>query len=272
MNIPRKIILEKRGNKMKIQKALSSLICIILLLSVIATHVMASGEAKNWYIVKKGAGCSPDFPCDSEALLEYNAICIDAEAANSGEKIIYLTFDAGYENGNIERILDVLREKDVPAAFFILSNLINKSTDIVKRMADEGHLLCNHTKNHKDMTTLTDTEMQKNLEALEELCLQKVGAEMSKIFRFPEGKYSEEKLLLLKKLGYRTAFWSTAYDDWDNLRQPSEDVAMKKLIGQTHPGAIFLLHPTSETNAKILPKLIDYWRNEGYTFGRIDEM
>ncbi len=257
---------------MKIKKITSAVICAILLLSVLSTSVIAHSSAKSWYIIKRGEGNTPDFPCDTASLLEYNAICINNEASKKGEKIIYLTFDAGYENGNIAKILDVLKAKDVPAAFFILSNLINKSPDIVKRMADEGHLICNHTKNHKDMTTLTDIEMQRNLEALESLCKESIGVEMSRVFRFPEGKYNEEKLSLLKKLGYRTVFWSAAYDDWDNNRQPDEETAIKKLKDQTHPGAIFLLHPTSETNARILPRLIDYWRSEGYSFGIINEI
>lgn len=253
---------------------LHRIICFVIVILLISSNCISAmaASAQNWYFSKKGNEKAPSFPMTAEQLGEYNAICIDNNAYTSGEKVIYLTFDAGYENGNIAKILDILREKNVSAAFFILSNLIFKEPELVKRMADDGHIVCNHTSKHKDMTSLTDEEMLADLGRVEALCKENTGVSMAKIFRFPEGRYNEEKLALLCKYGYRTVFWSAAHADWDNAHQPSAEGALEKLKSQTHPGAIFLLHPTSETNAAILSELIDYWRGEGYSFGRLDEI
>ena len=131
--------------------------------------------------------------------------------------------------------------------------------------------MCNHTKNHKNICTMTDKEALENLRALEMLYEEKTGREMAKFFRFPEGRYSLEKLKLLKEQGYTTVFWSLAYDDWDDARQPSAKAAIKKLLSRTQDGEIILLHPTSSTNAEILGTLIDEWRKMGYSFARLDE-
>lgn len=264
--------INKRKNKQR--GRLGSVVClavVMLLISCTCVSVIAA-PTQNWYFGKKGNSEAPSFPMSPGELEKYNAVCIDSKAYERGEKIIYLTFDAGYENGNVVRILDVLQDKNVSAAFFILSNLIIKEPELVKRMAADGHLVCNHTSKHKDMTTLSDEEMMADLGRVETLCKERTGVSMAKIFRFPEGRYSEEKLALLRDMGYRTVFWSAAHADWDNAHQPSADAALKKLKEQTHPGAVFLLHPTSATNAAILSELIDYWRNDGYTFGRIDEI
>ena len=139
-------------------------------------------------------------------------------------------------------------------------------------MAVEGHLVCNHTKNHKDLTSASEEEIAKDLFALEEIYKENTGYEMAKYFRFPEGKYSVEALKCVQKLGYKTIFWSFGYDDWDNCRQPSKERAIKKILDNTHNGAVILLHPTSATNAKILPTLIKAWRDMGYEFGTLDEL
>jgi len=244
----------------------------LIVVSVMTFNITANAaSAENWYIVKK-ANSIPSFPETSKYLREHSCYFIDEASSESGEKRLYLTFDAGYENGNVEGILDVLSEKHVKGAFFVLSNLIRKNTELVKRMAEDGHLVCNHTKNHKDMTTLTSAEMKDNLEALEALYADYTGYEMSKYFRYPEGRYSLDTVNTAEDLGYKTFFWSAAYADWDNQRQPSTDAAKRALLSQTHPGAIILLHPTSETNLRVLPELIDEWRAMGYTFGTLDEI
>lgn len=256
---------------MKICKAISLALSVFLCIQILSTSIYADNKAISWYI-KKNPGFAPTFPSNTDFIDENGGYYIDKRANECGEKVIYLTFDAGYENGNVAKILDVLKEQKVPGAFFILSNIIIKNTELVKRMHEEGHLVCNHTKNHKDMTTLTEIEMEKNLEALEALYEEKTGYQMTKYFRFPEGKYSEDRLALCSRLGYKTFFWSAAYDDWDNSRQMSNTKAIKKIITQTHPGAIILLHPTSETNVNILPTLIRLWREQGYKFGSLDEI
>ena len=230
-----------------------------------------ANDSCNWYFKKQGHN-SPLFPKNADFITASGGMYIDKASNASGKKIIYLTFDAGYENGNIEIILDTLKQKEVPGAFFILSNLIRKNTNLVIRMADEGHKVCNHTANHKNLTKLTNEQIRDELKSLEEVYFEKTGKQMSNYFRFPEGCYSENSVEYIASLGYKTVFWSLAYADWDNGCQPSENTAIKKLLDNTHCGAIILLHPTSVTNARILPRLIDEWRSLGYEFGSLDDI
>jgi len=247
------------------------IICILLCTAFIFNLYCYSDEEFNWYIVKKGNN-TPSFPANAKDVAENGGIYIDINAANSCEKKLYLTFDAGYENGNIEKILDVMKEENVCGAFFILSNLIDKNPELVKRMSDEGHLVCNHTYNHKNLCNLSDEEIIANLKRLENKYKEVTGKDMEKIFRFPEGKYSIRTLKLLNENGYTSVFWSMAYDDWDNSRQMSTDIAKSKLLSTTHEGAIVLLHPTSSTNAKILADLIHEWKGLGYSFASLNEI
>jgi peptidoglycan-N-acetylmuramic acid deacetylase len=252
---------------MKILKIASCLVIV----SMLCGTVSFAEEACSWYIKKRG-NMTPEFPKNVAVINENGGVYMDCESASRSEKVIYLTFDAGYENGNIEKILDIMKKEQVHGAFFILSNLIDKNPELVRRMANEGHLVCNHTYNHKNMTTLTDDEILANLERLELKYKDATGREMEKIFRFPEGRYSERCLKLLGDNGYKTVFWSMAYDDWDNTRQMDPDLAKKKLLSTTHEGAILLLHPTSSTNAAILGDLICEWKNLGYTFGSLKDI
>lgn len=248
-------------------KIISLLIC----LSVFMGCCCSAQEASNWYIVKHGNE-APGFPANSEEVKMLGGIFIDEKSRENGEKKLYLTFDAGYENGNISKILDVMKKENVKGAFFILSNLINKNPDLVRRIAEEGHLVCNHTYNHKDLTKMSDNEILENLKRLEEKYKSETGREMEKLFRFPEGRYNIHVLNLLNENGYRSVFWSMAYDDWDNSRQMSEENAKRKLLTTTHDGAIILLHPTSQTNAKILEYMIQKWKSQGYSFGSLNDM
>ena len=252
-------------------KAIVKTISITVVISALLTLTVSAQSGQGWYIVKRDGG-SPGFPSDAGFLKEHSCYFIDQASADSGDKVLYLTFDAGYENGNVEKILDTLKAESVPAAFFILSNLIVKNTELVSRMFDEGHLVCNHTANHRSVPTLSREQTGENLSRLEDLCLEKTGRKMSRYFRYPEGVYSKESVLLLEELGYKTFFWSIAYADWDNAKQPSREHAKSALVRQTHPGAIVLLHPTSETNASILGEMIAEWRAMGYRFGTLDEL
>ena len=249
-------------------KRIFALLLFFLMSCALVVDVSA-GDCLHWYI-KRNKGRAPAFPSEAEEITKYGAYYIDKVAEEKGEKIIYLTFDAGYENGNIEKILDTLKRESVPAAFFLLDNIILKNSDLVLRMADEGHLVCNHTKNHKNLASSSKSEIENDLKALEDIYKEKTGREMAKYFRFPEGSYSIEALKSINELGYKTIFWSFAYDDWDNGRQPDTQRAMKKVLDGTHEGAIMLFHPTSKTNAIILPELIKEWRKMGYSFGRLD--
>ena len=169
-------------------------------------------------------------------------------------------------------MLDTLKEKNVSGAFFILDNLVRRNPELVIRMAQDGHAVCNHTSNHKDMTKLGYEQFSEEITSLEKFTAEKTGVSMAKFYRPPEGKISKENLEFAEKLGYKTVMWSLAYADWDNSKQPSPEYAKKLLADNTHNGAVILLHPTSHTNALILPEMIDYWREQGYRFGTPEEL
>ena len=172
---------------------MKAIISLILGISMLMPHG-AGCDAENWYLKRGKDGEAPVFPASAEYITEQNGFYMDTEAYSTGEKVIYLTFDAGYENGNVEKILDVLKEKKVTGAFFILSNLIKKNPELVKRMASEGHLVCNHTAHHKDMSGLDEEAFMKELHDLETLYTATVGGEMPKYYRPPEGKFSRKNL------------------------------------------------------------------------------
>ena len=189
------------------------------------------------------------------------------------QKKLYLTFDSGYENGCTEKILDILKEQQVPAAFFLVGNYMEKNADLVRRMVEEGHIVGNHTMHHYDMSRLPDkAAFSKELTDLEALYKEITGQEMRKFYRPPQGLYSEENLKMARELGYKTVFWSLAYVDWNNDNQPSREEALRKLLPRTHPGAVVLLHSTSRTNAEVLEELIGKWKEEGYSFGTVEEL
>ena len=252
-------------------KRIKIIISLVLCMIIIFGIACRADEGCNWYIVKRG-NSTPLFPANASEISRCGGIFIDNGSADNGEKKLYLTFDAGYENGNIAKILDIMKEEGVTGAFFILSNIIKKNPDLVMRMADEGHLVCNHTSNHKDVTRLSNEEMLANLTRLEDQYKDATGRDMEKIFRFPEGRYSVEAVRVLCENGYKSVFWSMAYDDWDNARQMDADKAKEKLLSITHNGAIILLHPTSATNAAILGDLIREWKSMGYTFGSLTDI
>jgi len=258
---------------MKSQKNIFKILLLFLLtFSILGSNVSASGKAYSWYVKRNGV-FQPKIQKDQELIYNYDGYFIDRNLTDSDDKkVIYLTFDLGYENGNTERILDTLKQEDVRAAFFILDNIVLKNTDLVTRIADDGHLVCNHTKNHKNISSFNEEDIKKNLTDLEKIYEEKCGRQMSKYFRFPEGRYSEHALSCVQKLGYKSIFWSFAYDDWDNNRQPNPKKAIKKILGNTHNGAVMLFHPTSSTNADIFPTLIKEWKRMGYTFGTLDDL
>ena len=205
----------------------------------------------------------------SETLRQYGGAYI----GNGEEKKIYLTFDAGYENGVTEKILDVLQKHRVPAAFFLVGNYLEQEPELVKRMVAQGHTVGNHTYHHYDMSKISDqASFRKELEDLEALYQQVTGEEMQKFYRPPQGCYSEENLKMAQDLGYHTVFWSLAYVDWINDKQPTAQEAFSKLIPRIHNGAVVLLHSTSTTNGEILDELLTRWKDLGYTFGTLEEL
>lgn len=226
-------------------------------------------ETGSWGLSFRESGTAPIGNAGVDQLQKYDA----AYLGNTSEKVLYLTFDAGYENGCTAQILDVLKKHNVPAAFFLVGNYIEKNADLVRRMVEEGHTVGNHTMHHYDMSKISDpAAFQKELGDLEQLYQQTVGQPMAKYYRPPQGIYSEENLRQAKELGYRTVFWSLAYVDWKNDDQPTAQTAFNKLLPRTHPGAVVLLHSTSKTNAAILDELLAKWEEQGYRFAPISEL
>ncbi len=197
----------------------------------------------------------------SENLKKYDTYYIGDTSKNT----IYLTFDAGYENGNTPAILDALKKHNVKATFFVVGNYITSAPDLVKRMNDEGHTVGNHTYHHPDMSSISEkSAFEKEIKSLEEEYKKVTGCDMTKFYRPPQGKYSENNLKMAQELGYKTFFWSLAYVDWNQDSQPSKEEAMQKLTSRIHNGAIVLLHSTSSTNAEILDGLLTKWEEMGY--------
>ena len=202
-------------------------------------------------------------------LAEYDAYY----AQDTTDKVIYLTFDAGYENGNTAPILDALKKHNAPATFFVVGTFVKENPDLVRRMNEEGHIVGNHTYSHPDMSKIADKEsFQNELKQVEDLYEQTVGSPMTHFYRPPQGKYSTSNLAMAKELGYKTFFWSLAYVDWYQDNQPTKDEAFDKLLKRIHPGAIVLLHSTSSTNAQILDELLTKWEELGYEFRALDEL
>ena len=256
---------------------LAGLLCLLLLAAVpgIFHHVTdasvaASASANtNWGLSFQEEGKTPVGNASAASLKQYDAYY----AGDPSQKTIYLTFDAGYENGNTEAILDALKKHHAPAAFFLVGNYLETSPDLVKRMMAEGHTVGNHTWHHPDMSKISDKQsFEKELKDLENLYTQVTGQTMKKYYRPPQGKYSENNLKMAQEMGYKTFFWSLAYVDWYQDKQPSKEEAFKKLLGRIHPGAIVLLHSTSDTNGAILDELLTKWEEMGYHFATLDDI
>ena len=199
-------------------------------------------------------------------LEENNGICLGKDT----EKIIYLTFDEGYEAGYTPKILESLKNNDVKATFFITAHFVNTQPELVKQIIDEGHIVGNHTVNHKSMPTLSEEEIKKEVMELHTVIYQKFGYDM-KYIRPPKGEFSEKSIISTNNLGYKTVMWSFAYEDWNEDKQPNEESSKKKIIENLHNGEIMLLHGNSKTNTNILDSVIKEAKNMGYEFKSLDE-
>ena len=231
--------------------------------------VSASSENTSWGLSFQEKGKRPIGNASIEELKKYNAYY----AADTEEKIIYLTFDCGYENGNMPKILEALKKHQVSAAFFVVGNFISDHPDLLRKMIQAGHTVGNHTMTHPDMSSISSMQgFQKELQDVEKLYQSATGSSMPKYYRPPRGIYSPVNLSMAKELGYKTFFWSLAYVDWYQDKQPTKEEAFEKLLGRIHPGAIVLLHSTSSTNADILDELLTRWETMGYSFGNLQDL
>ena len=237
--------------------------------------VPAAGEATvpasvdNWGLSFQTEGEAPVGNASVADLAQYDAYYL----GDTSKKVIYLTFDCGYENGYTEKILDALKKHQAPAAFFVVGKMIETAPDIICRMVEEGHIVGNHTYHHPDMSAISEqAAFQKELDDLAALFQETTGQELPKFYRPPQGKYSEENLKQAQALGYKTILWSLAYVDWYVDDQPTAEQAYAKLLPRIHDGAIVLLHSTSKTNADILDDLLTKWEDMGYTFASLYDL
>ena len=244
---------------------------IILTLLVVALSPIGNvfANSDNWGLSYPTPGETPIGNKTAEYLQEFDAYFI----GNTSEKKIYLTFDAGYEGGYTSDMLDILKKHEVPATFFLVGTYIRDNQELVSRMVDEGHIVANHTMSHPDMSAISSKDVFiKELSETEDIYETATGSEMPKYYRPPRGKYSESNMKMAQDLGYKTIFWSLAYVDWHDDKQPTKDEAFSKLMPRIHPGAILLLHNTSKTNSLILEELIIRYREMGYEFGSLENL
>lgn len=253
-------------------KKLISLFFIVVFLTGCSATVPSGSQTNVQDLSSKVCGWGyrrtddrPEFTEEQISLMEkYNCIYM----GDKNDKSLYLTFDEGYENGYTSIILDVLRQKGVPAAFFVTAAYVKNEPELVMRMAKEGHIVGNHTANHPCVPTLSEKEIETELNELDRL-VYGVIKKNCKYFRAPKGEYSEKSLAVTSQLGYTNTFWSFAYVDWDD--KVSTDIAKQKIVENLHSGSVLLLHATSRANAECLADVIDIARKEGYVFKSLDE-
>ena len=249
-------------------------VCVAVLVALVSLGarrqaVATAAAASNWGLSFQQEGQPPVGNASAQQLAQFGAYYV----GDTAKKTIYLTFDAGYENGYTPAILDALKKHGVRATFFVVGHYLETAPDLVKRMVEEGHTVGNHTYHHPDMSAIAnEAAFREELVATEDLYEQIVGQAMPKLYRPPQGKYSEQNLKMAHEMGYTTLFWSLAYVDWYVDKQPTAQQAFDKLLPRIHNGAVVLLHSTSATNAAILDGLLTRWKNMGYAFGTISEL
>lgn len=235
--------------------------------SIMASTGVISNQKIGWGLKRASDHKQPDLGATNKRIIEkYDGIAM----GNKNKKYIYLTFDNGYEAGYTGKILDTLKENEVKATFFITAHYLNSAGDLVKRMIDEGHIVGNHTVNHKCMPDLSENQIKEEVMKLHMVVYEKYGYEM-KYIRPPKGEFSERTLCLTNSLGYRTVMWSMAYDDWDEKKQGREEYGKEKILSNIHPGCVMLLHATSKDNSEILGDVIKEIKKQGYEFRSIED-
>lgn len=251
------------------KKTMAVLLTAALLLSAPLSLSALSSQPLDWYVHAPKGAQMPELMPEARSFFDrYDAVFMGDPA----QKNVYLTFDAGYDNGNMAPILDALKAAGVQAAFFLDGNFVKRNPELVKRIAAEGHLVCNHTLNHPDMTKYASPDDYAAQITGWEALVEELGVTPAKFLRPPCGRFSERTLEFDRQLGYRTVFWSVAYLDWDVNRQPAPEKALATLMSRMHSGAVVLLHSVSSTNAQILPELIARLRAEGYSLPRLDRI
>lgn len=239
-------------------------IIVFVFLSFTSIETMAYG----WGFSRNSRNEIPNIGIYEKEIENTNSYYVD----KSGSKNIYLTFDAGYDNGILPQILDVLKDKNVKSTFFVTGDFITREKELLLRIDKEGHIVANHTWNHKNITKISTDELKREISRVEEAYYSLTGKNMVKFFRPPEGEFDTASLMKVKELGYKTFFWSIAYRDWDTKNQSGNMYGYNKIMDNLHDGAIILLHTVSKDNLECLPSVIDDIRELGYTIKNLDEM
>ncbi|SFB16585.1 peptidoglycan-N-acetylmuramic acid deacetylase [Lentibacillus halodurans] len=252
------------------QKYIAVALPIILfcLTFVPCQDVTHAADGYGWGFKKNKEHKIPNVGKYQQILEEYGAYYAD----DSGEKVVYLTFDNGYEEGYTDEILDVLKSQNVPAAFFLTGHYVESQPELVKRMADEGHIIGNHSYHHPDFTVVSKKTMREELKTLEQAVAEVSDQEEIKYLRPPKGMFSRKTLEWAKELGYIHIFWSSAFVDWETSEQKGWQYAYENIMDHMHPGSIILLHTVSSDNAKALDKLITELKKQGYQFRSLDHL
>lgn len=223
---------------------------------------------ENWGLGFGQEGAQPTGNVSVDELRKYDAYYVGSDA----EKVIYLTFDTEYENGNTQLILDALNKHNVSATFFVTGNYLESAPELVKQMVEDGHFVGNHTYHNLHMSSISSKEsFEKEMRDVEDKFKEITGIKLAHFYRPPRGIYNTNNLAMAKKMGYHTFFWSLAYVDWYQDKQPTKEEAFKKLVGRIHSGAVVLLHSTSKTNSEILDELLTRWEEMGYTFRTLED-
>jgi peptidoglycan-N-acetylmuramic acid deacetylase len=245
-------------------------VLVLCLVAMTALPAVSGSPSYSFGFKKSRGGQLPSVAQEPffELLKKHEAIFL----GDTSKKELYLTFDNGYENGYTAQVLDVLKEKNVPAIFFVTGHYVKDQPDLIKRMSDEGHLIGNHSWSHPDMSTLSAERIRSELEKVEEQVVKLTGRLNMKYLRTPRGVFSEHTLAVSKELGYTNVFWSLAYADWNTKQQKGAQFAFNKVTEQLHPGAVILLHSVSKDNADALGRIIDEARKQGFVFKSLDEL
>ncbi len=260
------------------QKKIKGFWMVVLSVSLILGSICPASAAENdtysWYCVRAKDHRQPVADASLRFIEDCGGYYVDHAHSdpNADDRVVYLTFDVGYENGNVAKVLDALKDEHVPGAFFILGHVAEQYPDLVRRMDAEGHLVCNHTYAHGNFTGAKAADLAAELQKMADVCGEHTGVRMAGYFRPPEGKFNRTMLENALSAGYKTVFWSFAYADWDNAKQPAPAAAKQKILDNVHNGAVILLHPTSATNAAILGDVIRTLKSQGYRFGTLDEL
>lgn len=252
------------------RKIYMMIVSIMITLTIaIPAHANVPNKAYGWGLVKSKDGIPADAGPELNAIVEKHGAIYKGD---STKKILYLTFDNGYENGYTGQFLDVLKKHKVPGIFFVTGHYLKSASDLTKRMVKEGHLIGNHSWHHPDMTTQSKEQILDELSTVQQETATLTGQKQMKYLRPPRGIFSERTLQIANEAGYVHIFWSLAYKDWDVNNQRGADYAYNEIMKQVHPGAILLIHTISKDNADALERIIVDLKKQGYTFKSMDDL